>query len=199
MSKRFFDIVASLILIILLGLFFIGIYIANYCLYDGKVFFVQDRPGYKGVVFKMFKFRTMTESRDKFGQLKSDKYRLTKFGKFLRSSSLDELPELWNVLMGHMSLVGPRPLLVKYLPLYSAEQSRRHNVRPGITGWAQVNGRNAISWDEKFKLDIWYVENASFWLDVKILCKTVKKVFAREGISADGEATMPEFTGNFES
>lgn len=138
------------------------------------------------------------DGRDKDGNLLPDSERLTRFGKFLRSSSLDELPGLWNVLKGDMSLVGPRPLLMAYLPLYSPEQARRHEVRPGITGWAQVNGRNAISWDDKFRLDVWYVDNQSFWLDIRILLLTVKKVFARDGISAAGEATMPAFTGSQE-
>jgi lipopolysaccharide/colanic/teichoic acid biosynthesis glycosyltransferase len=144
----------------------------------------------------MIKFRTMTDARDANGELLPDSIRLTSFGKFLRSSSLDELPGLWNVLKGDMSLVGPRPLLMEYLPRYTPQQARRHAVRPGITGWAQVNGRNAISWNQKFKLDVWYVDNQSFWLDLKILLLTVKKVFVREGISAEGEATMPKFTGS---
>lgn len=144
----------------------------------------------------MIKFRTMTNARDPDGELLADADRLTPFGRFLRSTSLDELPELWNVLRGDMSLVGPRPLLMEYLPLYSPEQARRHEVRPGITGWAQVNGRNELSWDEKFKLDVWYVDNRSLWLDIKILWLTVRKVLVREGISAAGEATMTKFTGS---
>ena len=144
----------------------------------------------------MVKFRTMTDARDTSGQLLPDAERLTPFGRFMRSSSLDELPELWNVLKGEMSLVGPRPLLTEYMPLYSAEQARRHNVRPGITGWAQVNGRNTLSWEEKFKLDVWYVDNRTLWLDIKILWLTVRKVLVRDGISAAGEATMPRFTGS---
>lgn len=159
------------------------------------VFFHQVRPGLNGQPFLMVKFRTMTDARSFDGQLLSDAERLTPLGRFLRASSLDELPELWNVLKGDMSLVGPRPLLMEYLPLYSAEQSRRHDVRPGITGWAQVNGRNALSWDDKFKLDTWYVDHQSRWLDIKILWLTVRKVLVREGISAAGEATMPKFTG----
>lgn len=143
----------------------------------------------------MYKFRTMTDERDADGNLLPDEQRLTGFGKFMRSSSLDELPELWNVLKGDMSLVGPRPLLMEYLPLYSPKQARRHEVRPGITGWAQVNGRNAISWEEKFKLDIWYVDNCSWWLDMKILWLTAGKVLNRDGISAKGESTMPRFMG----
>ncbi|WP_394169173.1 sugar transferase [Saccharospirillum alexandrii] len=160
------------------------------------VFFRQTRPGMDGKPFQMFKFRTMLDGYDSKGNPLPDSDRMTPFGQFLRSSSLDELPELWNVLKGEMSLVGPRPLLMEYLPLYSAEQFRRHDVRPGITGWAQVNGRNAISWEDKFKLDAWYVENRSFWLDLKILCLTVKKVLIRDGISGDGEVTMSKFTGN---
>ena len=144
----------------------------------------------------MIKFRTMSNQCDAGGNLLPDAQRLTLFGRFLRSTSLDELPELWNVLKGDMSLVGPRPLLMEYLPLYSSEQARRHEVRPGITGWAQVNGRNALSWEEKFKLDVWYVDNRSFWLDLKVLLMTVKKVFVRDGISADGEATMSKFQGS---
>lgn len=163
--------------------------------HGSPVLFCQQRPGLHGTPFKMYKFRTMTYERDVEGNLLPDAQRLTSFGRFLRSSSLDELPELINVLKGNMSLVGPRPLLMEYLPFYSPEQARRHEVRPGITGWAQVNGRNAISWDEKFKLDVWYVENQSLWLDVKILWMTVTKVFKREGISQDGHATMPFFTG----
>ena len=159
------------------------------------VFFCQTRPGLNGKPFKMVKFRTMTDARGPDGQLLPDADRLTSFGRFLRASSLDELPELWNVLKGDMSLVGPRPLLVEYLPLYSPEQARRHEMRPGITGWAQVNGRNALSWDDKFKLDVWYVDHRSMWLDIKILWLTVRKVLVREGISAAGEATMTRFTG----
>jgi lipopolysaccharide/colanic/teichoic acid biosynthesis glycosyltransferase len=160
------------------------------------VFFRQTRPGLYGRPFQMVKFRTMTDARGPDDQLLPDADRLTPFGRFLRASSLDELPELWNVLKGDMSLVGPRPLLVEYLPLYSPEQSRRHEARPGITGWAQVNGRNALNWDEKFKLDVWYVDHRSLWLDIKILWLTVRKVLVREGISAAGEATMSKFTGS---
>lgn len=159
------------------------------------VLFTQVRPGLHGKPFRMVKFRTMTDARDASGALLPDAQRLTPFGRFLRASSLDELPELWNVLRGEMSLVGPRPLLMQYLPLYSPEQARRHEVRPGITGWAQVNGRNAISWADKFALDVWYVDHRSLWLDVRILWLTVRKVLVRDGISAAGEATMPAFTG----
>jgi lipopolysaccharide/colanic/teichoic acid biosynthesis glycosyltransferase len=159
------------------------------------VFFCQTRPGLQGRPFNMVKFRTMTDARGSDGQLLPDADRLTAFGCFLRASSVDELPELWNVLKGNMSLVGPRPLLTEYLPRYSPEQARRHEVRPGITGWAQVNGRNALSWEEKFKLDVWYVDHCTFWLDLRILCLTVAKVFKREGINQEGEATMEEFKG----
>jgi lipopolysaccharide/colanic/teichoic acid biosynthesis glycosyltransferase len=159
------------------------------------VLFTQVRPGLHGKPFRMVKFRTMTDARDASGALLPDAQRLTSFGRFLRASSLDELPELWNVLRGEMSLVGPRPLLVEYLPLYSPEQARRHAVRPGITGWAQINGRNAISWVDKFALDVWYVDHRSLWLDVRILWLTVKKVICREGITAEGDATMPRFKG----
>lgn len=159
------------------------------------VLFRQRRPGKGGVPFEVLKFRTMTNARDAHGQLLPDEQRLTGFGRFLRASSLDELPELLNVLKGEMSLVGPRPLLMEYLPRYTPAQARRHEVRPGITGWAQVNGRNAITWDRKFELDVWYVDHANLWLDIKILLLTVLKVFQREGISAVGHATMPEFRG----
>lgn len=160
------------------------------------VLFRQTRPGLHGKPFQMVKFRTMRNATDAEGKPLPDAKRLTKLGQFLRSSSLDELPELWNVLKGEMSLVGPRPLLMEYMPLYSVEQARRHEVRPGVSGWAQVNGRNAISWDEKFALDVWYVDNRSLWLDLKIIWLTIRKVIKRDGISAAGEATMPKFTGN---
>ena len=159
-------------------------------------FFRQVRPGLHGKPFEMVKFRSMTDARGPDGALLPDADRLTPFGRFLRASSLDELPGLWNVLKGDMSLVGPRPLLVEYLPLYSPEQARRHEVRPGITGWAQVNGRNALGWEEKFALDVWYVDHRSLWLDLKILWLTVKKVLVRDGINAAGEATMARFTGS---
>ncbi len=160
------------------------------------VFFSQTRPGLHGKPFRMIKFRTMTNARGADGELLPDAARLTRLGRLLRSTSLDELPELWNVLRGDMSLVGPRPLLMAYLPLYTPEQARRHALKPGITGWAQINGRNALSWEEKFALDVWYVDNQSFWLDVKILWLTVWRVLKRDGISADGEATMPRFAGS---
>ena len=161
--------------------------------FGSPVLFKQPRPGLNEKVFNMIKFRSMTMENDTSGIMLSDSDRLTRFGEFLRSTSLDELPSLWVVLKGEMSLVGPRPLLVEYLPLYSKKQSRRHEVKPGITGWAQVNGRNAISWDEKFDLDVWYVDNQSIWLDIKILFLTVKKVIMRDGISAKDDATMPPF------
>jgi lipopolysaccharide/colanic/teichoic acid biosynthesis glycosyltransferase len=160
------------------------------------IIYVQQRPGLHGRPFNILKFRTMLETRDNSGRILPDAERLTPFGRLLRSTSLDEIPGLWNVLNGDMSLVGPRPLLMEYLPLYSPEQARRHAVRPGITGWAQINGRNAISWEEKFDLDIWYVDHQSLWLDLRILCMTIAKVFRREDINASNEATMPKFTGD---
>ena len=160
------------------------------------VIFCQERPGKDEKIFKLYKFRSMTDARDENGELLSDDIRLTKFGKLLRSTSLDELPELWNILKGDMSIVGPRPLLVKYLPLYNEEQHHRHDVRPGLTGWAQIHGRNAISWEEKFEMDVWYVEHLSFGVDMKTIFLTVKKVFCREGISSDTAATMEEFKGS---
>ena len=160
------------------------------------VFFLQNRPGRDGKIFKVIKFKTMTDERDLKGNLLPDEQRLTKVGKFVRSTSIDELPQLINVLKGDMALIGPRPLLPQYLPLYSKEQARRHEVRPGITGWAQVNGRNAISWTKKFELDVWYVDHCSFLLDLKIFLLTIRKVFVREGISSDTSVTMEPFTGN---
>ncbi len=159
-------------------------------------FFTQKRPGRNGKIFRVIKFKTMTDERDKDGNLLPDEQRLTRVGKFVRSTSIDELPQLVNVLKGDMALIGPRPLLVQYLPLYSKEQVRRHEVRPGITGWAQCNGRNAISWTKKFELDVWYVDHCSLWLDIKIIFITLKKVFVREGISSETSATMEAFTGN---
>jgi sugar transferase EpsL len=160
------------------------------------VFFTQIRPGYKGKPFRIIKFRTMTNEKDKNGELLAEELRITPFGLWLRSTSLDELPELFNVLKGEMSLVGPRPLLMEYLPLYNSFQKKRMDFKPGITGWAQVNGRNAIGWPEKFKMDIWYVDNQSFWLDIKIIFLTLKKVISREGISHENEVSMPKFKGN---
>ena len=194
--KRLFDLLLSLVAILLLALPLLLLCGLVRCKLGNPVLFRQVRPGLYGRPFMMLKFRTMTDERGADGELLPDAMRLTAFGRFLRASSLDELPELWNVLRGDMSFVGPRPLLMEYLPLYSPEQARRHEVRPGITGWAQVNGRNAVSWDERFKLDVWYVDHRSLWLDLRILCITVRKVIVREGISAQGEATMPRFTGN---
>ena len=194
--KRLFDIFVSLLLIIIISPVMVVISIFVRIFIGKPIFFSQLRPGFKGRPFLMVKFRTMTNLRNDEGKLLSDEKRITKFGSFLRKSSLDELPELFNVLKGDMSLVGPRPLLMDYLPRYNSHQSKRHNVRPGITGWAQINGRNAISWEDKFNLDVWYVENYSFWLDMRILLITIKKVIKREGISADGEATMPPFQGS---
>jgi len=193
--KRLIDIVATVI-----GLFVLALPIAVLALQVRRklgtpILFTQVRPGLNGASFKMVKFRTMTSECGPDGEILPDSQRLTAFGQWLRATSLDELPELWNVLKGEMSLVGPRPLLMQYLPLYSAEQARRHEVRPGVTGWAQVNGRNAINWEEKFTLDVWYVDNKNLWLDIKIIWLTVRKVIMREGISAAGEATMTAFTG----
>jgi lipopolysaccharide/colanic/teichoic acid biosynthesis glycosyltransferase len=193
--KRIFDLVLILLSFPLLFPVFIIVAILVKWKLGSPILYSQVRPGLNAKPFKMFKFRSMTDARDESGELLSDADRLTKFGRLLRSTSLDELPELWNVVKGDMSLVGPRPLLMEYVPLYSEEQTRRHEVRPGITGWAQINGRNAISWDERFKLDVWYVTNRSLWLDLKIIFLTLKKVVVREGISADGEATMTKFTG----
>ena len=194
--KRLFDITASSFALLLFGIPLLLLVALVRAKLGSPVFFRQGRPGLNGRPFEVIKFRTMTDARGADGQLLSDAQRLTPFGRFLRASSMDELPELWNVLKGEMSLVGPRPLLVEYLPLYSVEQARRHEVRPGITGWAQVNGRNALSWEEKFKLDVWYVDNRTLWLDIKILWLTVRKVLVRDGISAAGEVTMPRFTGS---
>lgn len=194
--KRFFDVLISLSALVILAPVFVFIIMLIRCGLGSPVFFIQPRPGYHGHPFRMVKFRTMCDGVGKDGVSLPDSERLTPCGRFLRASSLDELPELWNVLRGDMSLVGPRPLLMEYLPLYSPEQARRHEVRPGITGWAQVNGRNSISWQEKFSLDVWYVDNQSFGLDLIILFMTVKKVLARDGISAVGDVTMPRFTGN---
>jgi lipopolysaccharide/colanic/teichoic acid biosynthesis glycosyltransferase len=194
--KRLFDLIVSLFALIVLFPVVVTTAVLVRIKLGSPILFTQDRPGLNGKSFKMMKFRTMLDATDKHGNQLPDEQRMTTFGSFLRSASLDELPGLFNVIKGDMSLVGPRPLLVQYLPLYSLEQTRRHNVRPGITGWAQVNGRNAISWEEKFSFDVWYVENQSFWLDIKILILTMKKVFVREGISADGEATMSKFEGS---
>ncbi|GAB0150791.1 sugar transferase [Marinobacterium sp. BA1] len=196
MIKRLFDIVASTIGLLLLAPVIAAVAFQIRRKLGSPVLFRQVRPGKDGKPFEMIKFRTMRDAIGKDGNPLPDSERMTPFGSFLRSASLDELPELWNVLKGDMSLVGPRPLLMEYLPLYSKEQYRRHDVRPGITGWAQVNGRNAISWEEKFKLDVWYVDNRSLWLDLRIIYLTVKKVLVRDGISAEGEVTMSKFTGS---
>ena len=194
--KRFFDFVLAAMALLLLGIPLLFLTLQVRRKLGSPALFRQIRPGLGGRPFEMIKFRTMTDERNSTGLLLPDADRLTPFGRFLRASSLDELPEFWNVLKGDMSLVGPRPLLMEYLPLYSTEQSRRHDVRPGITGWAQVNGRNALSWEEKFKLDLWYVDNCSVWLDIRILGLTVRKVVWRDDISAAGEATMPRFIGS---
>ncbi len=197
-SKRLFDILLAVVLIVL----FLPIYILVAFLILFKmgrpIFFRQQRPGYKEKIFTIYKFRTMTNEKDKHGKLLPDEQRLIGIGKIIRSLSLDELPQLFNVLKGDMSFVGPRPLLVEYLPLYNERQKKRHDVKPGITGWAQVNGRNAISWKEKFELDVWYVENQSFWLDIKILWMTFLKVIRRSDISSSNSATMDKFRGNSE-
>lgn len=195
MLKRLLDIViASIALVLLSPLYFYVAYKVKKNL-GSPVLFRQVRPGLHGKPFEMIKFRTMKDALDEQGNPLPDSERLTPFGKMLRSTSLDEMPELWNVIKGDMSVVGPRPLLMEYLPLYNKEQAKRHDVRPGMTGHAQVNGRNAISWEEKFKLDTWYVENRSLWLDFKIMLQTVKKVVAKDDISEAGEATMSKFTG----
>ncbi|BFO64531.1 sugar transferase [Chryseobacterium sp. S0630] len=194
--KRIFDFVFSLMGITLLLPIFLVVMIGLFLANDGKPFFFQLRPGKNGKVFKIIKFKTMNDKKDSNGNLLSDAERLTAIGSFVRKTSLDEIPQLINVLKGDMSLIGPRPLLVQYLPLYNEHQARRHEVRPGITGWAQVNGRNAISWNQKFDYDVWYVDNLSFILDVKVFFLTAKKVFIREGISQEGQATMEPFKGN---
>ena len=194
--KRLFDFLVALTLLLALSPLILITALLVHTKLGSPVLFSQSRPGLHGKIFKMYKFRSMTSETDELGNLLPDSERLTSFGKFLRASSLDELPGLCNVLIGHMSMVGPRPLLVEYLPLYSSEQAKRHNVRPGITGWAQVNGRNALTWQKKFALDVWYVEHQSFLLDVKILLLTVVKVLKRSDISAEGQATISKFTGN---
>jgi lipopolysaccharide/colanic/teichoic acid biosynthesis glycosyltransferase len=196
--KRLFDLIASALGIIILFPVIILVMILIRWNLGSPIIFRQVRPGKGGQPFEMVKFRTMLDGVDAAGNLLPDSERMTTFGSFLRSSSLDELPGLWNVLKGEMSLVGPRPLLTEYLPLYSPEQYRRHTVRPGLSGWAQVNGRNSISWEDKFKLDVWYVDNRSFSLDIRIIFLTLKKVFVRDGINAEGEVTMSKFTGKAE-
>lgn len=196
--KRVMDFLLSLMALCVLSPVLLILIIVGAVKMKGNPFFTQQRPGRNEKIFRLIKFRTMTCETDADGNLLPDEQRLTKYGKFLRSTSLDELPELINILVGDMSIVGPRPLLVKYLPLYNEEQRHRHDVRPGLTGWAQVNGRNAISWEEKFRLDVWYVKNISLWLDIKTIFLTVKNVLCREGISSETSATMEEFRGTQE-
>ena len=194
--KRIIDIIGALVGLIVSSPIMLIVSLIIYLTMGRPVFFKQLRPGLNGKPFVIYKFRTMLDLKDKDGNLLPDEKRITAIGKFLRSTTLDELPEFWNVLKGDMSLVGPRPLLMEYLPRYTPEQARRHNVKPGMTGWAQVNGRNAITWEEKFKLDVWYVDNWNIPLDLKIIFLTILKVFKREGVSAEGYATMPEFVGS---
>jgi lipopolysaccharide/colanic/teichoic acid biosynthesis glycosyltransferase len=193
--KRFLDFIVALIGLVLILPFFILVIVGLFFANQGKPFFFQIRPGKNGQLYNIIKFKTMNDKKDSEGNLLSDEYRLTKIGAFIRKTSLDEIPQLLNVLKGDMSLIGPRPLLPEYLPLYNESQRRRHEVKPGITGWAQVNGRNAISWEQKFEYDVWYVDNLSYLLDVKIFFLTIKKVFISEGISQHGEATMSYFKG----
>jgi len=195
MLKRIFDLFAGIFAIFFLLPIIIVVATAVYIKLGNPVIFVQKRPGRNGVPFNMIKFRTMLNLKDSFGRDLPDAMRLTRFGKFLRSASLDELPEIWNIVKGDMSFVGPRPLLMEYLPLYTEDQARRHDLRPGITGWAQINGRNSLSWEEKFKLDVWYVDNRTFLIDMRIILLTMFRVLQRHGISADGSATMPPFKG----
>lgn len=194
--KRLFDLVWASLAIMILWPLMLTVALLIYVSMGSPVVFCQLRPGLHGKPFNIYKFRTMAELKDKDGNLLPDELRLGRVGRFLRSFSLDELPQLFNVFKGDLSIVGPRPLLMEYLPLYSERQVRRHDVRPGITGWAQVNGRNALSWPEKFELDVWYVEHQSFWLDMKIIMMTIQKVFRRDGISQEGQVTMSKFTGN---
>jgi len=194
--KRLLDFVCALLGLLVLSPFLVVVTIALYFANEGKPFFFQLRPGLNGEIFKIIKFKTMTDNKDVAGNLLPDADRLTKMGSFVRKTSLDEIPQLLNVLKGDMSLIGPRPLLPEYLPLYNETQKRRHEVRPGITGWAQVNGRNAIGWNQKFELDVWYVDNLGFLLDLKIILSTIKKVMKVEGVNAVGTATMEPFNGN---
>jgi lipopolysaccharide/colanic/teichoic acid biosynthesis glycosyltransferase len=196
MIKRFFDFLLSLVLLLILCPIYIVVVLLILFKIGRPVFFRQKRPGVSGKIFNIYKFRTMTVEKDEGGELLPDEQRLTSVGMYIRSASLDELPQILNVLKGDMSFVGPRPLLIEYLSLYSEKQSRRHEVKPGITGWAQVNGRNAISWEEKFDLDVWYVDNQSIWLDIKILWLTIKKVILRDGISQNDHVTMDKFKGS---
>ncbi|MGL4576487.1 MAG: sugar transferase [Burkholderiaceae bacterium] len=196
MLKRLFDVIVSVLALLVASPLLLLLAALIRVKLGSPILFGQIRPGRLGHPFRMIKFRTMVDTLNREGNLLPDSERITTVGRWLRNSSLDELPELWNVLKGDMSLVGPRPLLMQYMDRYTAEQARRHEVRPGVTGWAQVNGRNAITWDEKFKLDVWYVDNQSFWLDCKILWMTIVQVLQRKDISADGHATMPEFMGS---
>jgi lipopolysaccharide/colanic/teichoic acid biosynthesis glycosyltransferase len=196
--KRFIDFVASAVLLLVLSPLLMVVASLQVYFHKGKIWFRQQRPGKHGKLFYILKFKTMSDEVDEQGKLLPDVMRLTKWGNFLRKSSIDELPQLINILKGEMSLVGPRPLLVEYLKRYNDRQRKRHDVKPGVTGWAQVNGRNAISWDQKFELDVWYTENLSLWLDIKILFKTLKRVVMSEQISHQGHATMPNFQGNKE-
>ena len=196
--KRLLDLVLSAVALLLLSPVILLVAILVRCNLGAPVIFCQERPGKDEEIFKLYKFRSMTDACDAYGELLPDELRLTRFGRFLRSTSLDELPELWNIFKGDMSIVGPRPLLVKYLPLYNEEQRHRHDVTPGLTGWAQVHGRNLCSWEEKFDYDIWYVDHVSFILDLQIIFLTVKSVLKREGISSEDSATMEEFTGTKE-
>lgn len=198
MIKRLFDLTASTTGLLVLSPVLAGLALAVRVKLGSPVFFRQVRPGLHGRPFEMVKFRTMRNAHDSNGNLLPDDQRMTPLGSFLRSSSLDELPELWNVIRGDMSLVGPRPLLMQYLDRYTADQARRHEVRPGITGWAQVNGRNSLEWEDRLEMDVWYVDNQSLWLDLKILALTVGKVFRRDGVAAEGHVTMPEFMGSNE-
>ncbi len=195
--KRILDFIISLlVLLVIWPILLLVTILLTICNKGAGAFFLQERPGYKGRIFKIIKFKTMTDERDEEGQLLPDEQRLTRVGKFVRSTSIDELPQLINVLMGDMALIGPRPLLVQYLPLYNTEQMRRHDVRPGITGWAQCHGRNAITWTQKFKYDVWYVDHCSFWTDVQVIWITIKKVLLRDGISQEGQVTMMAFNGH---
>lgn len=196
MLKRTFDLLLTGIALIIFSPVMVALALLIRNMLGSPVIFKQQRPGLFTKPFYIYKFRSMNDNKNSHGELLCDAERLTSFGRWLRSTSLDELPSLWNVLKGEMSLVGPRPLLMEYVQLYNSEQMRRHEVKPGVTGWAQVNGRNAISWPDKFRLDVWYVDHQSLWLDIKIIFLTIKKVFFRDGISAEGEATMPKFTGN---
>ena len=195
-AKRIFDFLCAAAALLVLSPLLVGIALRIRWKLGAPVLFKQTRPGLHGKPFDLVKFRTMLDTRDEAGNLLPNEQRMTPLGQFLRASSLDELPELWNILKGDMSLVGPRPLLMDYLPLYSPRQARRHEVLPGLTGWTQVNGRNALSWEEKFELDIWYVDHASFWLDLKIIAMTVLKVLRREGITHEGDVAMPRFRGS---